>query len=340
MGVAEGIIVGSYLKRGLQLATMGGIVVLGALIWRQSTENSFIEACVFGLMALGVVGVGLSEFKGAGIKAAPFAAAAEGRADQKAGAAEQRFATDVSAIVRLLKTHMSANSSYSDSLVRANKDLPLLAEPEQIRAVVLSLIEENQKIQSRMDDLSRNLDESVAKIERLRSNLAEANDKALRDPLTALGNRRYFDERLGEAMREVGGTGALCLVMCDLDRFKTINDKFGHPVGDMVLKLFSEILSSNARESDTVARVGGEEFAIIIPDRSAAGAAAIADRIRRQLETKKWVVGASGAPLGTVTASFGVAQLHEGEDAAGLFKRADEALYRAKSEGRNRIVVV
>ena len=243
----------------------------------------------------------------------------------------------MAAVVRLLKAHTRANSSYSDSLARANEDLPLLQSPKEIRAVVLSLIEENQKIQARMDDLSRNLDDSVAKIEKLRLNLAEANDKALRDPLTALGNRRFFDQKLEEAMAQPDPPRELCLVVCDLDRFKTINDKFGHPVGDMVLKLFSEILAANAQDGETVARVGGEEFAIITPDKAAAGASAIADQIRRQLETKKWLVGASGTPLGAVTASFGVAQLRPGESSADLFKRADEALYRAKKEGRNRV---
>jgi diguanylate cyclase len=201
------------------------------------------------------------------------------------------------------------------------------------------LIEENQKIQTKVNDLSRNLDESVAKIDKLSSNLAEANDKALRDPLTALGNRRFFDQKLDAALRETAESNGLCLVMCDLDRFKAINDKFGHPVGDMVLKLFSEILSNAIDAQDTAARVGGEEFAIIFPDTRADAAAMVAGQVRKQLEAKKWVVGSSGAPLGAVTASFGIVQLRDEEGAAQLFKRADEALYRAKSTGRNRVVV-
>ncbi len=324
------MIVGRNLKRSLQLATMAGVVVLGALVWRQSTDNVFIEACVMGLIALGVTGIGISEFS---------AAAAGPREEPARRAAEQSFAADIASVVRLLRTHMRANASYSDSLARANQDLPRLASANEIRAVVLSLIEENRKIQTRMDDLSRNLDESVAKIENLRLNLAEANDKALRDPLTALGNRRFFDQKLEEAMAQTAPSGILCLVVCDLDHFKTINDKFGHPVGDMVLKLFSEILAAAVQQGETVARLGGEEFAIITPEKEAAGASAIADQVRRRLESKKWVVGTSGAPLGSVTASFGIAQLRPGESAAELFRRADEALYRAKEDGRNRIVV-
>ena len=330
------MIVGSYLKRTLQFGTLGGVVVLGALIWRESAANSFIEACVFSLIALCVAGVGLTELN---IPARSRSVGAVESGGDPRSAFEQRFASDVGAVVRMLKAHTRANTNYSESLSQANLDLPSLERPEDIRTVVLSLIEENRKIQTRMDDLSRNLDESVAKMEKLRSNLAEANDKALRDPLTALGNRRFFDEKLEQALLGAAGSADLCLVICDIDRFKTINDKFGHPVGDMVLKLFSEILTARAREGETVARVGGEEFAIIAPEKTAQTVAAAADQIRRQLEGKKWVVGASGAPLGTITASFGIAQLRPSESASELFRRADEALYKAKADGRNRVVV-
>jgi len=329
-----------YFKRALQLGTMFGIVVLGALIWRQSTENSFVGGCVFGLIALGLIGVCISEIKYSP-DVSPSAIVVESRFNETTGRVERRLAADLTRIVRLLRAHLGFNSSFSDSLVRANKDLPSLEKPEEIRAVVLSLIDENQKIQAKMSDLSRNLDESVAKIEKLRSNLAEANDQALRDPLTGLGNRRFFDQKLDSALLEARAESAeLCLVMCDLDRFKGINDKFGHPVGDMALKLFSEILSNNITARHTAVRVGGEEFAIIFPEAGPADAAAVADRIRKQLEAKKWVASSSGAALGVVTASFGVAQLRADEGASELFKRADEALYRAKSEGRNRVVVV
>ena len=142
--------------------------------------------------------------------------------------------------------------------------------------MVLTLIEENRKIQTKMDELSTSLDELVNKIEKLRSNLADANDKALRDPLTGLGNRRFFDQEIDLAL---GDAEALCLLMCDLDRFKAINDKFGHAVGDMVLKQFADILSAAARRDDFAARIGGEEFALVMPGISSieAGAAGRAD---------------------------------------------------------------
>jgi len=314
---------------------MCGVVALGGLIWRQSIENSFIEACVFGMIALTVfaVGAGFADAKVAAQAQTPTMLTLEPPAESGLNAAEQRFAADLALIVKLLQGHISANAGYSESLARANVDLPQMSTPDEIRAVVLTLIEENRKIQTKMDELSASLDESVNKIEKLRSNLAEANDKAMRDALTGLGNRRFFDEELELSLKD---DTALCLLMCDLDRFKAINDKFGHAVGDMVLKQFADILNAAARRDDFAARIGGEEFTLVMPGVSLAEAARLAEQVRRQLEAKKWMLG-SGAALGKVTASFGVARRRPGDNAADLFKRADAALYRAKSDGRNRV---
>jgi diguanylate cyclase len=327
------VALGHFIRVALQLLAMCGVVVLGGLIWRQSIDNSYIEACVFGMIAFSVfaVGAGFTDVRAAGGRA--MALTLEPRAESGLKAAEQRFAGDLALIVKLLQGHMTANAGYSESLTRANADLPQLSMPEDIRAVVLTLIDENRKIQTKMDELSTSLDESVNKIEKLRSNLAEANDKAMRDPLTGLGNRRFFDQEIDLAL---GDAEALCLLMCDLDRFKAINDKFGHAVGDMVLKQFADILSAAARRDDFTARIGGEEFAIVMPGVSPIEATRLAEQIRRQLESKKWMLG-SGTPLGAVTASFGVARRRAGENASELFKRADAALYRAKTDGRNRV---
>jgi diguanylate cyclase len=329
----RGVALGHFIRVALQLLAMCGVVVLGGLIWRQSIDNSYIEACVFGMIAFCVfaVGAGFTDVRAAGGRAA--ALTLEPRAESGLNAAEQRFAGDLALIVKLLQAHITANAGYSESLTRANADLPQLSTPDEIRAVVLTLIEENRKIQTKMDELSASLDESVNKIEKLRSNLAEANDKAMRDSLTGLGNRRFFDEELELSLKD---DAALCLLMCDLDRFKAINDKFGHAVGDMVLKQFADILNAAARRDDFAVRLGGEEFAIVMSGVSPVEAARLAEQIRRQLESKKWMLG-SGTPLGAVTASFGVARRRAGDTAPDLFKRADAALYRAKSDGRNRV---
>ncbi|THD44798.1 MAG: diguanylate cyclase [Bradyrhizobium sp.] len=322
-----------FIRRALQVIGLCGVVALGGLVWRQSIDNSFIEACVFGMMALTAIAV-VAGFGDGGSGAIALMPVEQG-ADSVVRVAEQRFAADIALVVKLLQSHLTANTNYSETLTRANADLPQLRSTEEIRTVVLTLIDENRKVQAKIDELSKSLDESVNKFEKLRSNLAEANDKAMRDALTGLGNRRFFDQELSMALED---DPVVCLMMCDLDNFKAINDKFGHAVGDMVLKQFADILNAAARRDDLAARLGGEEFAMVMPSVSPVDAGRVADHIRRQLEAKKWMLGGSVA-LGKVTASFGVARRRSGETAADFFKRADAALYRAKSDGRNRVVL-
>jgi diguanylate cyclase len=327
----------SNLKRGLQIAVILAIAILGALCATQTSETPTIELFVLGLIALGIVGVGLGEIKETG---APTVLPPARGSLKKVDPMAQQFDSALTVIVKLIQAHLEENSNYSNSLERANKDLPSLDRPEQVRAVVSLLIDENEKIQTRMNELSKNLEASRAQVTKLRSNLAEANELGLRDPLTALGNRRFFDANLAKEVRLAHGDSSdMCLVLADLDHFKKVNDRFGHPVGDMVLKLFGELLSSNIKGRDTAARYGGEEFAIIFPNTKLDDAAHITDQIRNQLEGKQWMLSASGQKIGTITASFGVARLRRGEDADALVKRVDAKLYEAKISGRNRVSI-
>ena len=157
------------------------------------------------------------------------------------------------------------------------------------------------------------------------------------DGLTGLWNRAYFDERLeqevAEAMRYDHN---VALMLCDVDHFKEVNDRYSHPFGDRVLETFARILSDH-RASDITCRYGGEEFAIIIPQTDARGAAAIADRIRESVESREW----EGKPGLTVTVSFGLSDLHLTPDQTPeqLVACADRALYAAKAAGRNTVCV-
>jgi diguanylate cyclase (GGDEF)-like protein len=156
---------------------------------------------------------------------------------------------------------------------------------------------------------------------------------ALIDPLTELPNRRALDERLKqEWSRLLRHGGHLALIMADLDGFKQINDRFGHPAGDEVLRQVARLLLDGCRESDTPARYGGDEFVVLAPETPAPAAADFADRLRVSLCSQPLrVLGNALA----VTASFGVAS-HEGLKAPeDLIRAADAALYAAKSAGRN-----
>lgn len=155
------------------------------------------------------------------------------------------------------------------------------------------------------------------------------------DELTGLHNRRSFNENLTLAFSAARRHGhPLSLISIDLDHFKNVNDTFGHGVGDLVLKEFSVLLQEIVRIEDIASRWGGEEFIVLLPNTSSEAAAIMAERIRCTLEQQS----SSASPLG-LTASFGVTQLNAEDDRDELIRRVDKALYTAKRNGRNRVVV-
>ena len=168
---------------------------------------------------------------------------------------------------------------------------------------------------------------------------ASMRDAAVRDPLTGLLNRRYFDESIGAAFANARRAGTqLSLIMLDLDRFSAVNNDHGHAIGDAVLRRVAKAMADAVRVGDTVARFGGEEFVVIAPTADAAEAVLIAERIRAAVAAVS--VSADGHDVG-VTVSAGVASLTEDEvDGKALFRAADSALLAAKRAGRDRVVAV
>jgi diguanylate cyclase (GGDEF)-like protein/PAS domain S-box-containing protein len=169
-----------------------------------------------------------------------------------------------------------------------------------------------------------------------KSKESELHRLATTDPLTGALNRRAFTERSNdEVERARRGGHVVSVVACDLDRFKSINDTHGHATGDRVLKAFTAAVHDLIRPSDAFGRVGGEEFAILLPGSDAESAVRVAERIRARFEATQ-IAAADGGTIGA-TASFGVAAWH-GEDAfENTLQAADEALYAAKTAGRNRV---
>lgn len=163
--------------------------------------------------------------------------------------------------------------------------------------------------------------------------------QADRDGLTKIGNRRSFEVRLAdEAARHGRYDQPLSLILVDLDHFKHVNDTYGHPAGDEVLRDMAALLGEGLRSSDYPARYGGEEFAIILPHTSREQAALLAERLRQRVLERGFRVGTSKTPL-TITVSAGVASLAPGASSQDLVLLADQALYMAKNAGRNRVVL-
>jgi len=159
--------------------------------------------------------------------------------------------------------------------------------------------------------------------------------EAIRDDLTGLHNRRYFNERMIEEIERARRHGGrISLLFGDIDNFKRINDTYGHPVGDAVLKMLGCIFQEMLRRSDLVARYGGEEFAVLLFDSSREQAAVIAENLRQAIEA----ASLPGPEKISVTISFGVAALGEDSNTMeGLISKADKAMYNAKTQGRNKV---
>lgn len=162
----------------------------------------------------------------------------------------------------------------------------------------------------------------------------QALDAALTDPLTSAGNKRALDAQLHrEAELSRRHHSPLSVIILDLDKFKNINDTFGHNAGDEVLKQIVKCTSDNARKSDLCFRAGGEEFVLVLNGTHQAGVRIIAERIRQRIADTRFYYADKEIP---VTVSMGTATFHEGETIIDLMERADKALYKAKHDGRNR----
>jgi len=175
--------------------------------------------------------------------------------------------------------------------------------------------------------------------ERLRDNVQASIEMAITDALTGLFNRRYMESHLGTLIEQAAARGKpLAALLIDIDYFKAINDSHGHDAGDDVLRDFALRIKRSIRGIDLACRYGGEEFVIVMPETDVAVAAMVAERLRRRIASEPFAIqqGATSIP---VTISIGIAALRGKDDtAASLLKRADQALYRAKRDGRNRVV--
>jgi diguanylate cyclase len=215
-----------------------------------------------------------------------------------------------------------------------------LAEPQEqsvLEAIVAGLIGDTQQMQRVAAEFTERFESNAKEVATLQARLKEAESDAFADPLTGLSNRRGFDRHTQSCGETPGSLAGSALLFVDIDHFKAVNDKFGHVLGDKVLRAVASVIRASIKGRDIAARFGGEEFVVLLPDTTLEGARALAEQIRAALG-KGRVRDAQGTSIGQVTVSIGIARAKSADTIESLLERADAALYAAKRAGRNQIV--
>ncbi len=211
-------------------------------------------------------------------------------------------------------------------------------EKRQRRKAEQEMLEAREQLEVRVKERTRELNQALLEVGDLAAQLSETLHQvehlAVTDLLTETYNRRKFDEIIDAAQqRDRGEHKTFSLIMFDIDHFKRVNDRFGHSCGDQVLQQLCRLIRGLIRQGDLLIRWGGEEFLVLLPETALAEAAPLAERIRQEVAAMEFT------QAGHITISLGVAELHFGDTIDALIRRVDDALYRAKQGGRNRVVL-
>ena len=250
-----------------------------------------------------------------------------------------RVIGEIDDVMKLLGEALGMSAVYDASLQGATERLAAAKSRDQVETIVETLIRATREMRETNKALEDRLTLSKNEISNLQQSLEAIRAESLTDPLTGLGNRKYFDRMIGMAVQEALATGEpLSLLLFDIDHFKSFNDSYGHLTGDQVLRLVGLSLKQTIKGQDITARYGGEEFAVVLPHTALRQALTVADHIRRAVMAKELKKKSTGDILGRVTISVGVSMLKPGDDIYSLIERADACLYAAKRNGRNRVI--
>lgn len=255
--------------------------------------------------------------------------------------AQEKVARNIEECLRLLRNEQTRLEDYGKALDMANDEIAATdaLKVDIIRNFirVLTIATDNSLTDSR--ETARAMVERSEEIEQVRGELNQYKRMAHTDVLTQLSNRRAFDDMLASIYSERRSPLYFALVLADIDHFKRINDTYGHPVGDRIIKLIGSLFRAALRRDVFIARTGGEEFALILSGTSAQETMGIAERIRRTIDETPFVNQRTGVDYGPVTLSMGVCMATDAENADDLYKKADVALYASKKTGRNRVTM-
>jgi diguanylate cyclase len=250
-----------------------------------------------------------------------------------------RVIHEIDDVMNVVDDALGITSTFGNNLADANKKLALAASRDHVKAIIETLVRSTHDMQKTNHALEGRLKASRQAIHSLQQNLEAIRAETLTDPLTGLGNRKYFDRAVADAVAaSVAGGRPLSMLMFDIDHFKSFNDNYGHLTGDQVLRLVALSLKQTIKGQDIIARYGGEEFAVVLPNTGLRQALTVADNIRRAVMSRELKKKSTGEILGRVTISVGVSALQPDDDIYTLIERADLCLYAAKRNGRNRVI--
>lgn len=229
---------------------------------------------------------------------------------------------------------------YQNHLSKANNTLEEKTDLDVIRKVINEMIDENKRMQESSHNLHFSLESTREELESLRIEFQRVQNESLEDPLTGLSNRRAMNDTLEDMIKKYEDDNEpFSLLMIDVDHFKKFNDSHGHIAGDEVLKYVARTIKDTIKGADIAVRYGGEEFSVILPATATNNAQQVANNIRAAICRAALVQKSTGKILGKITVSIGSASYQGDEIMESLVKRADKALYAAKNNGRNCVIV-
>ncbi len=254
--------------------------------------------------------------------------------------AAERLIQSMSGFESMIQSQKEVGFQFDTSLKETNRKLESrIPTPEEFQVCVSEVLESNESMQKQLEEMGVRLDESHREMQQLKVNLSKSRMMLLTDPLTGVGNRRYFDAMIKQTLAKPPEQPRMMLLMLiDLDNFKDVNDKFGHDSGDAVIQFMAGQLTLLAGSS-SIARYGGDEFAIFsVVDNHEVGKE-LAEMIVETISRKSLTLNRTGQVVGRLGISIGGGFLRNDDTENSWFQRADKLLYAAKSSGRNRSMV-
>ncbi|GIU33102.1 GGDEF domain-containing protein [Shewanella schlegeliana] len=246
----------------------------------------------------------------------------------------------INGLLTKIASMSKGTSRFSDSLTEFDSALKGESDPIVLQKLVDGITSELDEIINANIEMDKSLSSMNKEVDALKTEMDDLRSVVMTDQLTSLNNRRAFDKEVISHINSFNQSNfESSLLVVDIDYFKQFNDVHGHLIGDKVLTYVAQALKNAVKGDDFVARYGGEEFVILLPNTSQEDAQKVAENLRVKIAARNLTIGKEKKlPLGNITVSVGVASLKVSDDKDSYFIRADEALYRAKSSGRNCVV--